>query len=230
LSFSIRDDSLILNMIELILVRHGETEQNRNAIIQGQQAGDLSLLGKQQCQLLAQRLFKDEFDHCYSSDLARTKDTLSYLLALKPLPVTYREYLRERNFGELEGAHGKLYLELLKEAGQSRVDYRPPSGENFYDLKERTDLFIDDVLKHDRPAKILTISHGGTIRTIISSLINKPMEDLIKIEINNCSISRFTLEKDGSVSDYFINDCQHLAALGSPDQISQGIDVIIGKS
>ena len=64
-----------MSQIELILSRHGETEENKLHIMQGQLPGHLSELGKQQAKALAETLDKEELDVIVCSDLARSYDT-----------------------------------------------------------------------------------------------------------------------------------------------------------
>lgn len=64
-----------MSQIELILSRHGETEENKLHIMQGQLPGHLSELGKQQAEALAEMLDKEELDVIVCSDLARSYDT-----------------------------------------------------------------------------------------------------------------------------------------------------------
>ena len=51
-----------MSQIELILSRHGETEENKLHIMQGQLPGHLSELGKQQAKALAETLDKEKLD------------------------------------------------------------------------------------------------------------------------------------------------------------------------
>ena len=60
-----------MSQIELILSRHGETEENKLHIMQGQLPGHLSELGKQQAKALAETLDKEKLDVIVCSDLAR---------------------------------------------------------------------------------------------------------------------------------------------------------------
>lgn len=69
--------------ISLILSRHGETEENKLRIMQGQMPGHLSELGKQQAEQLADLLEEEEIDVIVSSDLARSYDTAMAVAAAK---------------------------------------------------------------------------------------------------------------------------------------------------
>ena len=72
-----KDDSLGLR---LCLVRHGETEENLQRLLQGHMPGTLTANGKQQAVLLRDRLCLDNFDVILSSDLKRVTDTVRILL------------------------------------------------------------------------------------------------------------------------------------------------------
>ena len=59
----------------LILLRHAETEENRNGIVQGQHPGRVSELGKSQIETVVNKLKNETIDAIYSSDLKRCTDT-----------------------------------------------------------------------------------------------------------------------------------------------------------
>lgn len=64
-----------MKQIELILSRHGETEENKQRILQGQMPGHLSETGKEQAEQLADLLENEPIDIIICSDLARSYDT-----------------------------------------------------------------------------------------------------------------------------------------------------------
>jgi len=61
--------------MKLIITRHGETEENKNRIIQGHIDGTLSQLGLEQAKKLAERLKDEKIDLIFSSDLGRALNT-----------------------------------------------------------------------------------------------------------------------------------------------------------
>lgn len=66
----------IIFSMKLIIVRHGETEENASEIIQGHSLGKLSKKGIEQSKKLALRLKGEKIDMIFSSDLERAKDTI----------------------------------------------------------------------------------------------------------------------------------------------------------
>ena len=89
--------------ISLILSRHGETEENKLRIMQGQMPGHLSELGKQQAEQLADLLEEEEIDVIVSSDLARSYDTAMAVARRKGLEPVRTPLLREMDWGIYTG-------------------------------------------------------------------------------------------------------------------------------
>lgn len=60
-------------LLRVYLVRHGETQANRDGIIQGQQDTRLNALGEEQARLVGEALKGEEFGCAFSSDLSRAR-------------------------------------------------------------------------------------------------------------------------------------------------------------
>ena len=89
---------------ELLLIRHGETDHNRQGRFQGQVDVPLNATGQQQAQRLAQRLRDEPLDMLVSSDLARARGTAEPLRMLRSgLALATDTAWREQAFGVLEG-------------------------------------------------------------------------------------------------------------------------------
>jgi probable phosphoglycerate mutase len=69
-----------MDTVRIYIVRHGETEENKQKIIQGQLDTQLNLEGEKQADLVAKALRDIPFDVCYSSDLRRTACTAERIL------------------------------------------------------------------------------------------------------------------------------------------------------
>ena len=75
-------------MTRLLLVRHGETVDNVNKIMQGQTHGRLTLNGIEQAHELGRQLRGEHIDVFLSSDLARAVETLEIIKQEKTHPLT----------------------------------------------------------------------------------------------------------------------------------------------
>ncbi|BFZ24975.1 hypothetical protein BsWGS_28014 [Bradybaena similaris] len=132
------------------LVRHGETMENRQKIMQGQLDTKLSDLGSKQAQLLAMRLKNDRFTHMFSSDLARAADTARAIAEANKsftAELILDRRLRERGFGNLEG---KLLPEYKKAADKAKVpmqNYTPEGGETIEQVTARAKEFFEELCR-----------------------------------------------------------------------------------
>ncbi|XP_028409111.1 fructose-2,6-bisphosphatase TIGAR-like [Dendronephthya gigantea] len=129
----------------LTLIRHGETDQNRNKIIQGQDNTILNETGSEQVELVATRLKYEHLTRIYSSDLERALKTAEGIclknVHLKDLKICMEKTLRERNYGEAEG---KSRQELKKMLGANKL---PRGAETEAQVQKRAVDFFAGLLK-----------------------------------------------------------------------------------
>ena len=191
-------------MKELYFIRHGETLENLEEIIQGQLDGRLSKKGKEQARILGKKLMNKKIDRIYSSDLGRTKETTKEILEYNDIPVEYIPELRERGYGSLQGKN-------IQEVGIS--DYKGKElyaldqegifadAESLKSIDERINKFIQKILKSE-DSVILAVGHEW----INSYLTNKLLkEGYVFHEQDNSFFHYFKLNDDGEVLEYKLN-------------------------
>ena len=89
--------------MELYLIRHGQTDWNKERRAQGQSESKLTELGEQQARELGERLAPVEFDHIYCSSSQRTRQTADLAFGHRNMEIEYRDSLREIFLGPWEG-------------------------------------------------------------------------------------------------------------------------------
>lgn len=168
-------------MLELVLVRHGETDSNRTHTIQGHLNTPLSEVGEEQARRVGKHLADQIFHAALSSDLSRAVSTGE---AIKSCNSTVKELLlepvlRERSFGDLEGKPFEAMMEALKGLSkEEKHNYEPPNGESGDVFRERIEKFLKVLhsrasdLKMENPV-ILVTTHGGFIRDLNFILADK---------------------------------------------------------
>ncbi len=181
-------------MLELWLIRHGETDWNREGRTQGHSHNPLSALGVEQAKLLARRLEDVRFDRVYSSDLLRAEATAH--LALPKAEIIADARLREVSGGGLEG---RLRVDFTAaERSAYELAYRDwrakrhPRGESFEELLERVHDWLDDLPESGR---VVAFCHGGTIRALLYGLHVLELSRLVAQPLPNASITRLKLER-----------------------------------
>jgi len=155
---------------ELLLVRHGETDWNAEHRLQGQlePGPSLNAQGRKQAGELATRLAQEELHAVYTSDLARTLETVEEIKKLHPsLPVTVSSQLRERCLGCLEGL--KIECAQIKQPeayAALRFDDSQDTGgiEPLIALRQRITDALENIAEMHPRERVLVITHGGALR------------------------------------------------------------------
>jgi len=195
--------------MKLIVVRHGETEENSKKIMTGQTGGKLTEQGGAQAKKLAERLKNEKIDFIYSSDLLRTKETLREVLHFHTAPVIYDPLLREKSQGVYDGRPLQEYLDARSQI-QDR-HWRPEGGENFYDVKRRVRKFIKYLqANHQDTDAILVVTHGGWKNILLSYLLDIPRKNAFFIDFQNTAVTIIDLDKNGKHKVKLLNCTNHL--------------------
>lgn len=167
--------------MRLIIVRHGETEENVKQITQGHIPGKLSAKGRAQVRDAAKVLSKERIDVIFSSDLKRCRDTTAAIAKFHDAPVHYTSDLREKNYGIYEGGPHIHYRNDLDASGQPRHRFRPKNGENYLDMKRRLVRFARRLPKDYGDKTVLLVTHGGALRCLVSWYLQIPISKAASI-------------------------------------------------
>lgn len=155
-------------MIKLYLVRHGETVDNANHIMQGQTQGELNDKGREQAREVAAKMAGEKIDVFVSSDLWRAIETCSIIAEPHGIDVMTTKLLRERDWGSFTGR----YIPDLKD-----VEW-PDDIEPIDSLKMRAGLFIDFIRENFPEKTVLAVGHGIVNKAIQSVFFGKEMKDI----------------------------------------------------
>lgn len=155
--------------MKLILIRHGETQENVDGIVQGWFDSVLNDTGKHQAKAAAVN-FHESISAIYSSDLKRCLQTAEFFKNKYPyIPFHEDERLRERNFGDAQETHKDLHDWEVFWASNDKVSI--PSAETLDDYTNRVKDFLDHIKEtHSVADNILIVTHGGTINRIFNIL------------------------------------------------------------
>ncbi len=197
--------------MKLIIVRHGETEENVRKIVQGQGFGTLTKRGVEQAKRLGERLKKEKMDVVFSSDLKRARNTAKEIVKFHPkVPVHYTKALRERSFTVLEGKPADVYREAAAKEGVPRYLYRPPGGENFPDMKDRIMPFFEKVYRKYSGKRVLFVTHGGVIKVILGTVLGKTWKELQHMDVANSSVNIIEVKRNHEYRVHMLNCIRHL--------------------
>ncbi len=178
---------------ELILVRHAETDWNKDKRFQGQEDPTLNETGCKQADKLAKYLADWDIDIIYTSDLKRAFTTAEAINRYHDIQVIRENGLREIDFGKWEGLTyqeiSSEYPEIVKKWNQDPASVNPPGGENLNDFRDRVGSAFTDIINNNENQTILTVSHGGTIKAYLTYLLDMPVQRYWQFETASTGIS-----------------------------------------
>ena len=185
-------------MVEILLIRHGETAWNAEKRMQGHLDIGLNADGLRQAAALARALQDEPIDAIYSSDLQRALQTAQAVAVPRGIPIGLEPGLRERCFGVFEGL---LYAELAQahphahEAWQRRdLDARYPSGvhhaETLREFSARSVDAIDRLAAAGNHRRIALFTHGGVLECAYRAATGTSIQQARNFDILNASINR----------------------------------------
>lgn len=163
---------------ELWLIRHGQTDWNLEGRYQGHADIPLNATGLEQARALANFLDGSHFDAIFCSDLQRARQTADILSQRFALPVTIDLRLREIDQGEWEGKLLKDVVALYENMDQHHgsASFRPPGGESVAEVTERMVTATDEIVRCRPGQKILLVSHGLALATLVCHAQAIPLE------------------------------------------------------
>ena len=183
--------------MELHLIRHGQTNWNKERRAQGQSESTLTDEGIAQALALGTRISSHEYDAIFCSSSKRTRQTAQHAFAGNPnaaAKIVYLDSLREIFLGPWEGT---LYDEIERTDPDSyRHFWQEPhlfdvdGAESFAELQNRAVTQIHEIAQTNHGKKVAIISHGALIKSVICHALQKPIEQLwAPPNMHNCAHS-----------------------------------------
>ena len=174
----------------LYLVRHGETEWNRQRRIQGTTDIPLNETGREQARRTGRLLARRQWNAVVASPLSRALETASIIAAELGLPEpSTDDRLVERNYGEAEG------LDFDELQARFPEDTPVPGREKRSKVAARALEALMDIARAHPDDAVVVVSHGGLIRSVLRRV--DPEGDHGRI--TNGSVHSFRYE-DGALS------------------------------
>ncbi len=147
--------------MNIVLIRHGESEANVAARINDDPARivNLTARGAAQAEAAAKDLCVMRFSHAYASEFARAQQTAEILLRCQVCTLSIDARLNERRSG-FDGLPVDAFNDLVR---PDPLHIRPPRGESFLEQMERLRSFLDEIAVCHREGSVLAVSHENPI-------------------------------------------------------------------
>ena len=185
------------------LLRHGQTNWNIDFRLQGVTDIPLNETGIAQARIAGEVIAKaaddgETWDVILSSPLSRARDTAVMVgESLGIQGISIEELLLERSFGEAEGMSHEDWKSTYNDTNHV------PGGETLEQLEARAWVLLERILDHHEGQRVLTVSHGALIRTLLR-LVSKGEYPREGERLGNACLSIFehTMETGWQVISY----------------------------
>jgi broad specificity phosphatase PhoE len=216
---------------KLLLVRHGETLDNRRRVFQGQIGSGLTDLGREQSRLLAARLallarVGVRFGAMYTSDLERARETADVLGRALDLTLEVDAGLREIYLGGWQGLHETEVIARFRdewEAWRRGEDIARGGGERLAEVGARMVRTVERIAALHPDGNVIVVSHGAAIKSFAAHVLDTTALRLRALRpVSNTGASLFERGDDGAYGLVLYNETSHFedalaAALSAPN-------------
>jgi probable phosphoglycerate mutase len=205
-------------MVELLLIRHGQSVGNVDGTFGSHGPTPLSALGERQAQALIPALTAatdEPLAAIYCSDLPRAVATAQPTAQQLGLTITTDARLRERNVGRFEGltftAAEQQFPDAFAALMSRDPDARPPGGETHHECLDRMRAACADIVARHARGRVAIVSHAMALNQLLRALFGIPAAMRAPwFRTDNCAIHDLRFEADGRLQVIALNRRTHL--------------------
>lgn len=200
-------------MTAIILIRHGETDWNREQVFRGRIDVALNEVGLTQARAVQESLKDTEIDGIYSSPLSRAFETATIVGENRNVAVRGEEGFIDIDFGAWQGlTHQKVKEEYkdLYETWLAQPDLVTfPDGESLKEVRIRSMESLEEVIKNNPEKTLALVSHRVVLKVLLCTILGLELSRFWYLRQDTCAINRVEY-KDGSYFLTLLNDTGHL--------------------
>jgi broad specificity phosphatase PhoE len=196
---------------KIYLIRHGETNANREGVFRGRYDIPLSGNGLEQARALAGYFEEIQVDRVFCSPLQRAAMTAE--IAFNGIDVELDELINNLDVGEWTGI---LKADLQKKDPESwnkwiaePEDLRFPGGESLNDVSERTKFFLKK-LQGEKFETAAVVSHRSVLKCLIAAALGLERRYFWRFHLENASVSLLLHDETRGYTLSLLNDTKHL--------------------
>jgi probable phosphoglycerate mutase len=202
-------------MLELWLVRHGQTDFSRENRFCGSIDPPLSDVGRRMADALGEARGKDPWDAIYCSPSTRAQQTVAPLATRANVKPIIDEGLREISYGDWEGMKHEeakaKFPDVYAYWAQDTASRATPGGETAFMVASRAAPVIERIRREHAQGRVLVVSHKATVRIMVCALLGMDVR-LFRDRIGQpvCALSRFEIKPQGQAMLTLLGDVSHL--------------------
>ena len=204
-------------MVTIILIRHGETDWNREQVFRGKIDVPLNEVGLSQARGVKKALEGVAIDVIYASPLSRALDTARVLAEGRKLEIRTDEGFSDVDFGSWQGLSHQKVKEQFPDLYATWVTDPQlvmfPRGETLLKVQKRSMAALDRAIESSTGKTIAVVSHRVVNKVILCAVLGLELSRFWHVKQDTCAINRFEFNNGG----YFLtclNDTCHLKGVG----------------
>lgn len=191
--------------MKLYIIRHGETDWNKEKKLQGQSNTSLNDYGRELASITGDALTDVHFDYVFSSPLNRSLETAKLILKDRDIKIQTDDRLKEISFGEYEGVPAdEMPGDFTRQFfGEPESYVAPKGGETYEELLCRTDNFLSEVIRplslSEPDSSVVIFGHGAMNKSILVNLQGLTVKDMWSGTFQkNCCVNIFEIYGDNA--------------------------------
>ena len=145
----------------------------------------------------------------FSSTLDRAKKTAEIINRYHNINIQFKEELKEKDFGDLQGKQWEELLEIVKKSGVEFHKYKPQNGESGLEAQKRIVKFLYEIIEQHSDKTVLFVTHGAVIMELLFHLIKLPRKEYKKIHQDNTALNIIEIDTNKH-KVHLINCTNHL--------------------
>ena len=200
-------------MTRLLLVRHGETMWNSDAVYRGRSEVPLSELGKLQAEYVGRSLTHEGVTALCTSPLMRSRETADAVARLTGIAAHVKPDLTDIDCGEWEGLSDAEVKERDPGVRSTWLStphlVRLPGGESLEDVSTRVTRVLTSAMSE--PGVVVLVSHRVVHKVAICALLGLDNSHFWDIRLDLAGITEFECSRKHQVLVRH-NDTSHLSA------------------
>lgn len=187
-------------MTLFFLVRHGETDWNREGKYTGQSDIPLNDYGRLQARMAADQLCEHNPQIIYSSDLLRALETAQIITEEVHVPIKTDIRLREINQGEWEGMHvddiKEKFNGLFNARKKDPFNVSSPGGETIGEVYERVQAVLKEIITRHPQDEVIISAHGVVLAIVRIMAAREVIQKVFEFIPENAVIYQVEIKGD----------------------------------
>ncbi len=192
--------------VEVLMMRHGETEANVQRILAGREDSPFTVAGRAHPIQVAHHLKEIHLACVYASPMERTRRTADLVLEAlgRQVPLRLETALAEIDAGDYTGlAFEEVWARLREQLSDLDLfgGFPYPGGESWQEVQSRAVRFVSRLESGHDSGAVLIVTHAGVIAGLVAHVRDEPIEKHIRTRYGHDFLGRLLVE-DGAIVDF----------------------------